>query len=1166
LLLVLALLVALALGLAAALLLLERTIPLDGLRGRAAAALSRALGAEARIDGPLRLITGLHPGIELEGLRLDATAGDGKWRAEARLARLRLDIWALLGREIVVTAADLQDARLCAALDPQRRAPRVAHGASGWRVGGIEKLRIARVALVAGADCAAEPWARIASLEGGLPAEKPLRMAASGELHGSSWRAELHGPPYAALAAAASTSRFELSAELAGARLQATIDARPSPAAASAEISVDADDLLPLTQLLGAPMKSFGPLSGRAHVMASASRLEMRVEEARIRPASVAGALSLDWSGARPRARIELRSAALDAVALRQWLDASLDRPRLQPGRLMRRIMSAARASDGELALNVARVDAGPAVLEAVGAEGGWSDGVLRVQLTAHYAKSPLTGTLEADMRGEEPALTLEAGARALVLPKEAGLSGSIGRVSAKLSARAAPGALRQAMRGTLEVREARLRLPFGGGRLPPLLITAAQAEWPGGETLRVNGTGSMGEVRAQARAKLGFGGRRPTGDLDFKANADALAGLPLEARGHARVGESDWHVDLASISLGRTRGRATLSGALPPAKRPIAARAEFDVLDLSQFGQRQPKRGSSLWDRELLPRAGVPNAELEIAAARVVLPQNGSMRARGKASLRGGGIAATLEARDLSLPRFGATAGRVTLEASASGATPAEMAAGATLRLEAHDGRVVIRSGAAPLDASVAEARLAAAPEARTTLSAAGAVLELPFDLRASAAPLATLLPAAGGEFDVSGRVGEVALSAAWRRDAPLRVKLDAPRLDAFDALLARRLPRAGPVSLEATVHGLGTLQRSAEVALALGESRASGRIADARANGRHRIDVALDSTVLQLHDMGLQDDKPDSERKSGGSAKQPEAKLKRQLERAEAQMVALRRALREFDGRFALSAARVKAGAAELGRGELTATLEQGRLRVAPLKLDSPKGKLALELGADLSTETARYRLDGELDNFRYGALLSGTEAAGKAEGSLNMKLELTAQGPLDALVRTVSGEADFAVFPTDFTSRALELWGGGLMRSMGAVLDKEKGARINCAVAAFNISGGVARSEALMLDSASTRAAGELEVDLRDHRLQGFMAPQPKSPHLLSPLVPVGIGGTLDKPEVGVDVAGIPRATVRTFYFVPAYLYDAFFGGNMPADGSEDCVKAFHRISTK
>jgi uncharacterized protein involved in outer membrane biogenesis len=1100
------LIAALALGLAAALLTVERSIRLDGLSGRVAAALSRALGGEARIDGELYLITGGRPGIEAGDLRLEGAAGAARWSASARVARLRLDLWALLAREIQVSAVDLDDVQLCVASGERGDAQRSARGGTGWRFAGIERLRARRVSVVANASCAGEPLANIDSLDASLLAGRPLRVTASGSVNAAPWRAELRGPPWAARAESGAAP-FELAAELAGARLKGTLRPASSPAPLRAQLTLDADDLLPLMRLVDAPFKAFGPLHARAQLAADASSIDLRLDEARLEPAVFTGRLTLERSGARPRAGIELRADALNAVALQRWLDASLDRPRLRPGRLVRKVMQAVRASDGALSVQVARLDAGPVALGQVGARGDWANGVLRAKLAARFGSAPVKGTLEADMRTEEPAIVVEARAKALGLPKEAGVSGSIEEVSAKLSARAAPAALARRARGTLQLRDARLRLPFERVRLPPLALATARAEWRGDGTLRVNGVGN----------------------------------------------------------LGRTRGRFEASR--PPGRAPIQARAEFELLDLAELTQGVPKEDSALWTRELLPRgARLPDADLQITAARVLLPQSGSMRAKGKASLRGGRIVAALEAHDLSLPQFGATVGSATIEASARGATLAEMAADGKLALEARDGRVVTHFEATPLEASIAQARLEATPGARTSLSAAGTFVESPFDLRASAAPLATLLPAAGGEFDVSGRLGEVAVNAAWQRDAPLRVKLDAPRLDAFDALLARSLPSVGPVSLAATVHGLGEAQRSAEIAFALSESRLNGRVAEARVNGRRRVDVALESPLLRLQDFGLARGSDEAAHAAGGAAAGTKAKVAQQLKRAEAQVVALRRALREFDGRVALSVARVRAGTAELGRGELEATLERGRLRLAPLKLDSPKGKLALELDADLSTEAARYRLDGELDSFRYGALLKGAGAVGKAEGSLNMKLELTAQGPLDALARNVSGAADFAVFPSDYTSRVLELWGGGLLRSISAVLDKEKGARINCAVAAFNISSGVAKSTALMLDSTSMRAAGELEVDLRDHRLKGFMAPKPKSPRLVSPLLPVGIGGTLDKPEVGVEVAGIPRAAVRTFYFVPAYLYDAFLSGAMPADGSGDCIQAYRRISTK
>ncbi|MGA8050313.1 MAG: AsmA-like C-terminal region-containing protein, partial [Burkholderiales bacterium] len=756
----------------------------------------------------------------------------------------------------------------------------------------------------------------------------------------------------------------------------------------------------------------------------------------------------------------------------------------------------------------------------------------------------------------------------------------------------------RRALRCTLALRDARLELPLAGVRTVSVALSDAQVEWLAGDTLRAHAKGAVGgekfetrvegpdagtlfearpwkvsasaafgALRAQARGELKVRERHVTADLDVTAGAASLAGLPLEARGHARLGESDWRVELASLRLGQTRGRASLAGALPPTKRPIAAHADFELLDLAPLAQRAPKADSRLWERELLPRgARLPDTDIEIDAARVTLPRRATLGLSARAQLRGGRVSADLDARDLSVPQFGATAGRVRLQASASGATLAALAGGATLKLQARDARIAAQlEGAAP-EASIVEADLSAAPGERTRANVAGSVRGLPLALQASAAPLSTLLPAGGGEFEVSGRLGEVRMTADWERTAPLRLRIEAPRLDAFDALLARRLPQAGPVTLDATLHELGASQRSVELALAVGESRLGGRITDARAQGRHSVDIELQSSLLRLEDVGFHQPAGRTERAAGGSAKEAEGQLGRRLERAEAQVVTLRRALREIEGRLQLSVARVTSGDSDLGRAEGVATLKDGRLRVAPFKLDAPKGKLAFALDADLSTDDPRYRLEGEIDQFQYGALLKRVDATRQAEGSLSLKLALAAHGPLDALASSLEGTADFTVFPTAYRTHALDLWGGGLIRAMGTALEGEKGARVNCAVAAFNVSGGLAKSEALMLDSTSMRAAGELEINLLDHRLKGFMAPKSKSARLVSPLVPVGIGGTLEKPEVGVEVAGIPLAAVRTFYFVPTYLYDTFFSGTMPADGSADCIKAYRRIPTK
>ena len=237
----LGLLVALVLGLAATLLTIDRSLRMDELRGRVAAVLGRALHAEAHLDGPLRLLTGMRPGIEVEGLRLAGAAGPLRWSGRAREGRLRLDLWALLARRVEISALDLEDVQLCVAPAEGGGVQRDAGGGTGWRFAGIERLRARRVSIVPNAACAGEPLASIDSLEASLLAARPLRLTASGSVRAAPWRAELRGPPWAALAEAGAAP-LELSAELAGARLKGTLQPASSPAQVRAQFTLDANE------------------------------------------------------------------------------------------------------------------------------------------------------------------------------------------------------------------------------------------------------------------------------------------------------------------------------------------------------------------------------------------------------------------------------------------------------------------------------------------------------------------------------------------------------------------------------------------------------------------------------------------------------------------------------------------------------------------------------------------------------------------------------------------------------------------------------------------------------------------------------------------------------------------------------------------------------------
>lgn len=673
---------ALVLALAVLLFAVEFTLPLDGYREQAAETTGRALNAEVRIDGSLRLFTGPRAGVEVERLHIAGKTVKGRWSAEAGRARLRLHPLALFTREIRVTEAAAEEATLCVSpgggAESSSRAPSQQHPKPAWRVTAIDSVKIGRASIVIGEPCAMEQRvAEITSLEASAPAGGTVRVATHGMFKDQAWRAELHGPLLALLSDASLPLPFEFTGEFAGARLRAVGTATLQPLAGEADVALDTDQLATPLALLGAPLKDFGPLTMRAHLRADAVRQTLRIDEAKLASGIAAAELMLDWSGPRPRVNLSARSDGLDAIELHSWLAQSIDPARVLPGKLVRTIVAGVRASEGELAITVGRLSAGGVALNPLDVAGGWREGKARATIAARLGKRPLKGTFQADVRNATLALAAEAGGNQLELPYGAGIAGTVGKLQAHASARGTLGdALRRSLRADLVVQSAKLEVPLRDGVKSALAVDSARIAWQARDMLRavlagtvfnqrfntriegadaskllqgdpwpLRATGAFGRLRVETAGSVALRNGKALADLGFAASAQSLgslaghnkplAKLPLEAKGHAALTEGDWRVDLAFMRLGRTRGHAQASGSVPFDARPIGAEISFDVLDLAEL---TPLAGATdAWERELLPRVALPAADFAVSAARIVLPGGKSVQAQAGARTRGG-------------------------------------------------------------------------------------------------------------------------------------------------------------------------------------------------------------------------------------------------------------------------------------------------------------------------------------------------------------------------------------------------------------------------------------------------------------------------------------------------------------------------------------------------
>ena len=75
-------------------------------------------------------------------------------------------------------------------------------------------------------------------------------------------------------------------------------------------------------------------------------------------------------------------------------------------------------------------------------------------------------------------------------------------------------------------------------------------------------------------------------------------------------------------------------------------------------------------------------------------------------------------------------------------------------------------------------------------------------------------------------------------------------------------------------------------------------------------------------------------------------------------------------------------------------------------------------------------------------------------------------------------------------------------------------------NCLVGNLSVEKGIARAEALVLDTPETLVTGKGTISLRNEGLDLRIVGDSKSPQVFATHVPVLVGGTLGDPDIGVD----------------------------------------------
>lgn len=197
---------------------------------------------------------------------------------------------------------------------------------------------------------------------------------------------------------------------------------------------------------------------------------------------------------------------------------------------------------------------------------------------------------------------------------------------------------------------------------------------------------------------------------------------------------------------------------------------------------------------------------------------------------------------------------------------------------------------------------------------------------------------------------------------------------------------------------------------------------------------------------------------------------------------------------------------------------TIRDGVLKVGDIKGALNGGTAGGLIALDTrQPDGAVLDLHLSIDDMKYGVE--------NLDGRARFEATLKGQGKTEtALKSSLKGDIALIGGKGKLESRALRIWGGGILNSMVPDLDPESKTVMNCFIADFIVEDGIAKASPFFIDTASLTLVGDGEINIPNNEIDFTIKPKTKEVALLDVAFPVNISGDLGDPSIGPDALGV------------------------------------------
>jgi AsmA family protein len=352
--------------------------------------------------------------------------------------------------------------------------------------------------------------------------------------------------------------------------------------------------------------------------------------------------------------------------------------------------------------------------------------------------------------------------------------------------------------------------------------------------------------------------------------------------------------------------------------------------------------------------------------------------------------------------------------------------------------------------------------------------------------------------------------------------------------------IPPTPPYTLEGKLFREGNVWRMDPMVAKVGQSDLRGKVAFDVGKERPKLDADLTSQRLRFPDFGGFVGANVDQKESGVQQVQKETEKKQAQGRQPAREppktssegtipdteIDFER-LKAMDAHVRFRGTRVESPIVPVKEVATEITLDNGLLRVRPLRFGIGDGKIDFTLALDGRSKPAKIDAVMSLTRVPVSELLRTVEAKMKqyqtSTGTIGGRAQIKGRGNSPkALLASTNGDLGLAMEDGQIGAIIIELFGIDIAESVGILAEGNKPVPLRCFIAEFEFIDGIMGSKAFVIDTTDTNITGEGAVNFRDERVDFRMVPHPKDFSPLTARTPINISGSLGAPKIRPETA--------------------------------------------